>query len=158
MEIYEILKKLNIKYEIIYHEAIFTIEEAKKIENNIEGKGCKNLFLTNKKDKYFLVILDEDKKADIKQIQKLIDIKKLTFAKEEELENILNLKKGSVTPFGIINDKTNKVTLIIDKDLKDKKLLFHPNTNTETISISYNDLEKFIIYEKHKYIIYNQNS
>ena len=65
---------------------------------------------------------------------------------------ILSLKQGSVTPFGIINDFEKKVELVIDDDLKDKKLLFHPNINTKTISILCNDLIKFIEFEQHKYI------
>ena len=52
---------------------------------------------------------------------------------------------------GIINDDLNKVTLLIDKDLMNNKLLFHPNVNTKTMSITYDDLIKFIEYENHKY-------
>ena len=71
----------------------------------------------------------------------------------EKLKEVLDLEDGSVTPMGIINDKDNKVTLVIDKDLIDKKILFHPNTNTKTMSIMYSDLVKFIEYEKHEYIL-----
>ena len=67
--------------------------------------------------------------------------------------DILKLKIGSVSPFGIVNDSENKVTLLIDSDLKNKKLLFHPNINTKTISIEFDDLIKFIEYEKNKYIL-----
>lgn len=152
MNLYEILKQLYIEFSEIDHEPIFTIEQAKSIKNKIDGVGCKNLFLTDKKGKYILVLLNEDKKANIKQIEKVINTSSLSFAKELELENILKLKTGSVTPFGIINDNDNKVILVIDRDLKDKKLLFHPNTNTKTISIDYDDLIKFIEFEKHNYI------
>ena len=71
----------------------------------------------------------------------------------QELNNILKLKPGSVTPLGIINDKDNIVTLIIDNELKGKKILVHPNTNTKTIVLSYDDLIKFIEFEKHNYIL-----
>lgn len=73
-------------------------------------------------------------------------------ASNSELNQILNLEQGSVTPFGIIYDNENKVELILDKDLKNKKLFFHPNINTKTISIQFQDLIKFIEYEKHNYI------
>lgn len=152
MSLYDIFKQLEIEFSEIEHEAVYTIEQAKSIKDKIDGIGCKNLFLTDKKGKYILMLLEEDKKANIKQIENAANTSSLSFAKELELENILKLKKGSVTPFGIINDSDNKVTIVIDRDLKDKKLLLHPNTNTKTISIAYDDLIKFIEFEHHNYI------
>lgn len=151
MNIYEVLNNLNIKYDEIRHEAVYTIEQAKNLKVEIEGIGCKNLFLTDKKGKYYLVILDDSKRANIKEVSKVIGVSHLSFASNEELNSILKLEAGSVTPLGIINDYDNKVLIIIDKDLKDNKLLFHPSTNTRTISISFEDLIKFIEYEKHSY-------
>ena len=151
MDLYEVLKKLNIEFKEIEHEAVFTIEQAQGIKNKIDGLGCKNLFLTDKNGKYILIVLSENKKANIKQIEKIVNTSHLSFAKETELKSILQLEQGSVTPFGILNDNDNKVMIVIDKDLKGKKLLFHPNVNTKTISISYGDLIKFIEFEKHNY-------
>ncbi len=153
MNIYMILQELGISYNEIEHEAVFTVEQAQNIKNKIEGTGCKNLFLTDKKGKYFLVVLEENKRANISEIEKLTDTKHLSFANNEELKEILSLEQGSVTPLGIINDINNKVLMIIDRDLKSKKLLVHPNINTKTISINFADLVKFIEYEKHKYIL-----
>lgn len=153
MDLYKILKNLNIKYTEVEHEAVFTAAAAQKIKDMIKGTGCKNLFLTDKKGSYFLVILQDDKRADIKSISKLVNTSHLTFAEEEDLNTILKLKKGSVTPFGIINDTDNKVMMIIDEDLKEKNVLFHPNINTKTISLKFDDLLKFIEYEEHKYVL-----
>ena len=68
------------------------------------------------------------------------------------MKEILNLDKGSVTPLGIVSDKNNLVTIIIDEELSNKKLLMHPLINTSTISIEYNDLIKFIDNQNHHYI------
>ena len=154
MELFELLNELNIKYEIISHKAVSTVEEAKHIENMIDGIGCKNLFLTDKKGNYFLFTLHEDKKANLKELAKQLNVTKLTFASFEELKEILNLEPGSVTPLSIINDKDNKVVLVIDEDITTYKILVHPNTNTKTMSINYKDLEKIFNYTNHKYIIY----
>ena len=151
INLYETLDKLDIVYEEISHEKVMTVEEAKNIENMIEGIGSKNLFLTDKKN-YYLVILEENKRADIKELMNIIGCSRLSFASSNRLKEILDLEEGSVTPFDIINDKDNKVMLLIDKDLKNNKLLFHPNTNTRTISVSYDDLIKFIENQNHKYI------
>lgn len=150
MNIYEILNKLDIKYEEVEHEAIYTVEQAQNIKNMVNGVGCKNLFLTDKKN-YYLVLLEDSKRVNIKELSNKVNTSHLSFANPEELKNILNLEPGSVTPLGIINDINNKVTIIIDSELKNKKILFHPNTNTKTISINFSDLIKFIENEKHKY-------
>jgi len=154
MNLYDILKKLNIEYEEVEHEAVFTVEEAQTIKNVIKGTGCKNLFLTNKKGNYYLVVLREDKKADIKELKKIVGTSHLSFCKIPELKEILNLEKGSCTPFGIIHDTNKQVLLLIDKELQNQKLLFHPNRNTATLSIEYRDLIKFIEYEEHLYILF----
>ena len=153
MKIYEILKELNIQYEEIEHEKVFTVEQAKNVKTKIDGIGCKNLFLTNRKGKYILVVLEESKKANIKELAQASDTNHLSFASNEELNSILKLEQGSVTPLGIINDIDNKVLIIIDKSLEHKKLLVHPNINTKTISIQYDDLIRFIEFENHKYIL-----
>ena len=153
MDIFKVLDELNIKYEVLTHKAVYTVEEAKKIENMIDGIGCKNLFLTDKKGSYYLLILEENKMANLKELANHLKVPKLTFASSIELKQILNLEPGSVTPLGIINDQVNKVLLIIDTYLIDKRVLVHPNTNTKTISIQYNDLIKFIEHTNHKYIL-----
>ena len=152
MNLYDILKQLNIDFKEIEHQPLFTVKQAQIIKGKIEGEGCKNLFLTDKKGRYFLVVLEENKKANIKQIEKIVHVSHLSFATILELKSILQLEQGSVTPFGILNDDNHQVFLVIDSDLKDKKLLFHPNINTKTISIEYHDLIKFIEFEKNNYI------
>lgn len=150
--IYDVLKKLNINYEEISHQAVYTVKEAQSIKEKIEGIGCKNLFLTDKKN-YYLYLIEENKKADLKELNNIIRSGHLSFASPDALKEILDLEPGSVTPLGLINDKENKVTLLIDKDLQANKILCHPNTNTKTISVLYSDLIKFVQYINHNYKI-----
>ena len=152
MEIEKILNKLNIKYEEITHEPLYTVQDAKIIKGKIKGLGCKNLFLKDKKH-YYLLILREDIRANLKELANFLNTKHLTFATIFELKSILNLEKGSVTPFGILYDTKNLVTILLDRSLKEKTLLFHPNVNTKTISINYNDLIRWIEYFQHNYFV-----
>lgn len=152
MDLYEILNTLNIKYKEVKHEAAYTVSDMDKININLDGVGCKNLFLKNKDNEFYLVILPDKKRANIKEIEKIVDAKNLSFASPDTLEEILKLKPGSVTPLGIINDKENKVTVILDKELQNNHVLIHPLINTKTVSIYYDDLVRFIEYFKHKYI------
>lgn len=150
-ELYRLLKMLGISYEEIEHEAVYTIEQAQRIKRMIDGAGCKNLFLTDHKGGYILAVLQEDKRADLKALASLYDVKKLSFASDEQLSEVLGLTRGSVTPMGLINDKEHAVKLAIDGELRGRKLLFHPNVNTRTISITADDLIKYIEYFGNEY-------
>lgn len=152
MTIEEKLKSLNIDYQQVNHTAVYTVEEAKEKVPYIDGIGCKNLFLKTKKKEYFLYTLPEDKQISLEELAETLKLTKLHFASSNSLEEILGVIAGSVTPLAIINDPENKVTVILDKELIGKKVLVHPNRNTRTISIKYNDLIKFIESENHKII------
>ena len=149
IDIYEVLNKLNIEYQMVEHEEVFTAEQSKHIKNMIEGVGGKTLFLKDKNN-YYLDLLDDERQANLKFLSKSLNIGRLSFGNEDELYDKLKLKKGSVTPLGIINDNSS-VILIIDKTLKGKKILTHPNINTATVSIRYDDLIKFIKYCNNTY-------
>ena len=155
MNIYDILKELDIRYEEIEHKAIYTAEEAlqENIANRIDGIGCKNLFVKSK-NKYYLIFIKAEKRAEQKLVAELLKETRLSFASEKELKNILNLTIGSVTPFGLVNDRENLVTLLIDKELENQKVLVHPNVNTKTVSIQLSDLIKLVEYIKHQYILF----
>lgn len=153
-EILNVAEILNIEYDELNHKPVFTVEEAIKenIPNRINGIECKNLFLKDNKNGYYLFVLQCNKRANMKELSNLLDISKLMFANENELQAILNLKKGSVTPLGIINDYKNKVKILIDESIINENILVHPNVNTSTISINEKDLIKIIKYYKHEYI------
>lgn len=155
MDLYSVLAKLNISYEHLDHKPVFTVEDAQFIKRKISGYGCKNLLLTDNKSGYFLVIVEDNKRVDLRHITRFINVPHLSFASEEELYDVLHLSRGRVSPFGIINDIENKVTLIIDSDLCEKRLLFPANSNTETIAVDYKDLIRFVEFTKHTCYILN---
>ena len=51
----------------------------------------------------------EDIIADLKKASVPLNSKKLSLANEDYLMNILGIKPGSVSPFGLLNDKEKKV-------------------------------------------------
>ena len=149
-----LLKELAIDYEIVEHKPVFTVDDLKSLKLNIQGAGCKNLFLSDRKGHYFLYVLLEDKRANLKAIDKMVH-SHLSFASERDVKEILNLERGSLTSFGIINDKDKKTIILLDEDIKNKRLLFHPNRNTATMAIEYKDLIKFIEFVGNKYLFIN---
>lgn len=144
--IYDVLTDLKIEFEKIEHPAVFTVEEADKYHINSNAVTSKNLFLRNKKgDKLYLFVLESSKTADLKKLADFLQIGRLSFASPERLMKYLQLTPGSVSPFGLINDKKNEVTVIIDTDLlQGDKVAFHPNINTATLVISRDDFLKFL--------------
>lgn len=140
------LDELNIHYKLIDHPAVYTIDTMDELHLNKNGHIVKNLFLKNSNGKkHYLVVLKGDKKADLKSIKSQINSTALSFASEERLEKHLGLSKGAVTPLGIINDEEHLVNIVLDEDLKKEEIIgVHPNVNTSTVFISYNDLIKFI--------------
>lgn len=152
-KVYDILNSLEIKYVRYEHRPVYTVNEAKELNILIPGKKCKNLFLRNGKgDINYIVIVDEEKRVNLKLLSKQIGSTRLSFASEERLFESLKLTPGSVTPFGIINDVNSEVIVLIDIDLINEALVnFHPNVNTATIGISYIDFEKFIKWHKNKF-------
>lgn len=149
--IYELFDKLDISYRKIEHEAVYTVEEAQKIEGMIDGIGCKNLFLKDKKGSYYLYMFKEDKRADLKELSKYLQCGRLSFGDKSELYDCLKLKKGSVTPLGVINDDSRRVAIVLDKELSGRNVLLHPNINTATVSLKYEDLIKIINYCENNY-------
>lgn len=144
--VYDVLDKLNIDYKIVQHKAVYTAEEANEVDYGIEGQHCKNLFLRNRKgNQHYLVILDDSKQADLRNITDQIGSTPLSFASEKRLNKYLGLIPGAVSPFGLINDEEKEVEVLIDKDLaKSDTISFHPNVNTATIFLSYKDFERFL--------------
>jgi len=146
-KVYETLDMLNIPYDKYTHPAVHTIAEIEEFD--VKGDNivhCKNLFLRNSKgDKHYLVVIESYKKTSTKDLAKQIESTRLSFASPERMEKYLGLEPGAVSPFGLINDENKVVELLIDKDLDTReKITFHPNINTASVTISYNDFQKYI--------------
>ena len=152
MDIYKFLTQLGIDYQKINHQSVSTVEEAMLINEQIDGEACKNLFLKSSDKQFFIYMMTVEKRADLKYIAKQIGSKRLSFASDEELVELLKLIPGSVTPLGIINDN-KRVKILIDRELRAQRLLIHPNINTATISITYDYLLLFINACGNEYLI-----
>lgn len=148
MNIYETLAQLNISYQKHDHPPVYTCEEADKYYQNIPWGKYKNLLVRDqKKQKYYLIIMQAPKRMDMKKLAELIGEKKLSFASPADMQTLMQLEPGSVSPFGLINDTDKKITVVIDKpSFEHDTVLFHPNDNKATLSLSKQDLFKFLDY------------
>ncbi|MEG1309897.1 MAG: YbaK/EbsC family protein [Bacilli bacterium] len=149
----DLLEKLNIPIELQHHKEVFTIDDLLNLETRLIGLGTKNLFVKDRFNNYYMIVLIENKKVDLKKLKENLVINKLSFCTPEELKEILDLKPGAVTPLGVINDKNNQVEIILDEDIINEDLLIPYLTNTETIKISYQNLIRIFEYKKTNYLI-----
>lgn len=140
------LERMEIQYELVEHQAVFTIEEMDALHIEEKGAILKNLFLRDEKGRrYFLVSICKDKKANLEQLRQCLGSKRLSFASENRLQELLGLQKGSVTPFGLLNDTERKVEYILDNDITSGQYVgVHPNENTATVWLLAKDLERTI--------------
>lgn len=145
-QVYECLDKMGIEYEYYEHPEAPTIEIAAQFYRGEDTTLCKNLFFRNHKgNRHYLVIMDSRHQMDIHSIEKMLRQGKLSFASSERMMRYLGLRPGSVSLFGLVNDKDHEVTLFVDKGLVNvKKVSFHPNDNRASLVISSSDMFKFI--------------
>ena len=145
-ELYETLERLAIDFEYHEHPPLATIEEAIIHWKDYNSCRCKNIFFRNHKgDRHYLVILEHLQQLDIRDLEKRLRQGKLTFASDQRLMKYLGVERGSVSPFGLINDRENNVHLFIDENLGEcERLAFHPNVNTASIVVSKSDFLKFL--------------
>ncbi len=145
VDIYEYLNANNIWYEKINHEAVYNMDELSKIDIPYFDVIAKNLFIRDdKKRNYYLITLKGNKKINLKEFRKSQNTRALSFASEEELQEIMSLTAGSVSTFGLLNDENLLVHFYIDKDYDDSVIGIHPNDNTETIILKVKDLIEII--------------
>ncbi len=140
--VYNLLDSLHISYTGCDHDHADTIELCLSIEKVLDAAICKNLFLCNTQHTAFhLLLMPGDKKFKTKDFSKQIGSSRLSFADAEHMQEFLGLTPGSVSVFGLINDKDSRVSLSIDRDLLAQEYIgFHPCINTSTLKIKTDDL------------------
>lgn len=153
---YDLLDSLHIAYERVDHEAAETMEACEAIDKVLyPATICKNLFLCNsQKTKFYLLMITGEKKFKTKEISHQIGSARLSFAPAEYMEQYLDITPGSVSVLGLMNDKEQKVQLLVDKDvIKAEYLGCHPCINTSSLRVRTNDIfDKFLKAIEHDYI------
>ena len=154
---YDLLDSLGIEYERVDHEAAETMEACAKVDKILAPAViCKNLFLCNtQKTKLYLLMIREDKKFKTKEISHQINSARLSFAPAEYMEEFLDITPGSVSVLGLMNDKDNQVTLLVDEDiLKEEYFGCHPCINTSSLRLKVTDVfGPFLQAVNHEYTV-----
>ena len=140
-------RQREISYVLYEHLALFTVADVYAAGVHKEGVvGAKNLFLTNlEHTKYFLYVLPDTLRADLKSFALLVGEKKMQFASPEELKKYLKLTPGSVSLCGLLNDPEKKVGVYVHEGVYDaERMHLHPNVNTASMELTHEALGKYL--------------
>ncbi len=149
IRVYDFLDKLGVQYQRIDHEAAMTMEACEEIDRALGDNTtiCKNLFLCNRQETdFYLLLMPGDKPFKTKDLSAQIHSARLSFAKPEYMEKYLDITPGSVSVLGLMNDSEKKVQLLIDEDvMKEPYFGCHPCINTSSLKFTTEDLMQKII-------------
>jgi Ala-tRNA(Pro) deacylase len=139
------LDALGIAHPTHRHPAVFTVEEAKALRGELAGGHCKSLFLKDRRDGLWLVVMLEHRRTDLKKLSDRLGAPRFSFGSAALLHEVLGVTPGSVTPFAAINDAAHRVTIVLDAEMLDcSPLNYHPLTNEATTAIAPADLLRFL--------------
>ncbi|XP_031124664.1 uncharacterized protein LOC116027279 isoform X1 [Ipomoea triloba] len=141
------LQELQIDFARSDHPVVMTVEAQAKYVGNIKGALCKNLFLKDKKNRFYIVSALSETKVDLKVLSQRLGLGKggLRMAPEEAFTEVLQVPLGSVTPFALVNESARHVSLVLDRGLKtQERCIFHPLSNDTSIALNARDLDKFL--------------
>lgn len=156
VRVYDLLDKLGIEYERTDHEEANTMEKCNEIDKILDTIICKNLFLCNRQQtEFYLLMMLGDKPFKTKYITKQLGCSRLSFAPSEKMLEYLDIKPGAVSIMGLMNDKDNKIQLVIDKPVVESETLgCHPCVCTSSLKFKTKDIiEKFLPAVHHEPII-----
>lgn len=144
---YELLDSLGVLYDRVDHDFADTIEACEAVEQVLGEKICKNLFLCNRqKTSFYLLMMPGEKVFKTKDLSKQLGVARLSFASPEDMLRLLNITPGSVSVLGLMNDRENRVELMIDRELRDSEFFgCHPCINTSSLRLRTKDLLEVII-------------
>jgi Ala-tRNA(Pro) deacylase len=143
--------RLGIAHRTYSHPPVFTVAEAVALRGTLPGGHCKSLFLKDKKGGFWLAIMLEERRTDLKKLAGRLGAPRFSFGGAVDLYNLLGVRSGSVTPFALVNDIDGLVTPVLDAVmLKCNPLNYHPLENDRTTAISPADLLRFLAATGHE--------
>ena len=145
--VYDFLDRTGVAYTTLCHPAAFTMEECEAVRKVIGAPVFKNLFLTNKQQTlYFLLMIPADKPFKTKYLSSQLGCARLSFASSEAMSELLHIAPGAVSPLGLIHDTARRVQLIVDRDLATtERYACHPCVNTASVALSLCDLLERVV-------------
>lgn len=148
------LRAAGVAFVINEHPAVFTVEESASLHAAMPGVHTKNLFLRDAGGQFWIVTAPHDASVDLKALPAVIGARKVSFGKAEDMERLLRVTPGSVTPLAAINDTGGEVRVALDRRVAEAEIVnVHPLRNTATIGLSGAALVAFLVDNGHLPVI-----
>lgn len=144
-----LLAELGIAQATHRHPPLFTVAESRELRGALPGGHCKSLFLKDKKSRYLLAVVLEDRRVDLKALAAATGFGRFSFGSAARMMDVLGVVPGAVTPFALINRLAvadpAPLDVVLDAEmLKRDPLNYHPLHNEATTAISPHGLLRFI--------------
>ena len=145
--VYELLDRLGIEYSRVDHEPAMTMSACIAVDEALGTVMCKNLLLCNRQcTDFYLLLMPGGKPFKTSVLSKQIGSSRLSFADGSFMEQYLDITPGSLSVLGLMNDRENRVRLLIDADvLTGETIGVHPCINTSSLCIRTADLMEKLI-------------
>ena len=146
--------RAGIAWTCFEHEAVFTVEASARLHAEIPGMHTKNLFLKDGSGQFWVVSAPHDAAINLKALPAAIGSKKVSFGKAEDMERLIGISPGSVTPLAAINDTAGLVRFVIDQRLAEAaRVNVHPLRNTATLGLAGPALLQFLADSGHQPVV-----
>ena len=154
LELCKALDAHGLEWTVHEHEAVFTVEASERLHREIAGMHTKNLFLKDASGQFWIVSAPHDARIDLKALPLAIGSKKVSFGKAEDMERLIGVSPGSVTPLAAFNDAAGAVKVVLDTRLAQAATVnVHPLRNTATLSLAGEALVRFLAAHGHEPLI-----
>lgn len=152
--LYADLAALGIAHVAAEHEAVYTVAESERLHRELPGTHTKNLFLKDAGGAFWLVTVSAEARVDLKALPVAIGSKRVSFGKAEEMDRLLGIAPGSVTPLAAINAAPGTITVVLAEPLaRADRVHVHPLRNTATIGLAGSAILQLLTHWGHEPLI-----
>lgn len=151
-KVYQTLAQLQIPYERVDTDEVITMEDCIAVNERLDMKMVKTLFLCNRQQtKFYLFITPGDKPFRSKDFAGALGVSRVSFAPAELMETMLGTKIGAATIFSSLLDTDGEVRIVFDQEvLSEEYYGCSDGTTTGYMKIRTEDISgKFLKFTKH---------
>ncbi|WP_376094306.1 prolyl-tRNA synthetase associated domain-containing protein [Roseomonas sp. CCTCC AB2023176] len=146
------LESLGIPHVTHRHPPLHTVAESQALRGTLPGWHVRNLFLRPKNPGPFLLVtVEEETPLSINALARQLGMGRVSMASAEDLQRVLAVAPGSVTPLALVNANPGEVRAVMDRRLMsgDAPVNVHPLTNTATTALAPADLLRILALAGH---------
>lgn len=148
--LYNALTRLGISFTLVEHPPVFTVADSRAVDGDMPGAHTKNLFLKDAAGQFWLVTIPAEMRADLKALPAVIGSARLSFGKADDMERLIGVTPGSVTPLGAFADTAGQVRVVLDQSLATAaRVNCHPLRNSATIGLAGPELVRALAHWGH---------